>query len=104
MAKYHGAIGFMITKETAPGVWVEEIEEKTYSGDLMRNMAKYQSSGNVNDDINIANEISIIADSFAYERYGFMRYATYMGFKWKISHAEMQYPRIILTLGGVYNG
>lgn len=104
MAKFYGVIGYAMTKETAPGVWTEEIAEQSYYGDLTRNMRRLQDSGDLNDDINVANEISIVADPYANANFHSMRYVAFMGAKWKISKVEVQYPRLILTLGGVYNG
>ena len=103
MAKYCGKIGFAVCAETVPGVWTEQITERTYYGDLNRNTRKLQSSGNVNDNINISNEISIVADPFAYENFHSIRYATFMGTKWKVSSVDVQSPRLILSLGEVYN-
>lgn len=103
MAKYCGKIGFAVYAETVPGVWTEQITERTYYGDLKRNTRKLQSSGNVNDNINISNEISIVADPFAYENFHSIRYATFMGTKWKVSSVDVQSPRLILSLGEVYN-
>lgn len=104
MAKFYGVIGYAVTKETAPGVWTEEITEQSYYGDLTRNMRRLQDSGDLNDDINVVNEISIVADPYANANFHSMRYVAFMGAKWKISKVEVQYPRLILTLGGVYNG
>jgi hypothetical protein len=104
MAKYYGKIGYAETVETAPGVWTEEITERTYFGDLIRNTRRLQSSDKVNDDINIANELSIVADPYAMNNFHTMRYAEFMGARWKVSTVEVQYPRLILTLGGLYNG
>nr|DAV26744.1 MAG TPA: hypothetical protein [Caudoviricetes sp.] len=104
MAKFYGVIGYAVTKETAPGVWTEEIAEQSYYGDLTRNMRRLQDSGDLNDDINVANEISIVADPYANANFHSMRYVAFMGAKWKIIKVEVQYPRLILTLGGVYNG
>ena len=104
MAKFYGVIGYAVTKETAPGVWTEEIAEQSYYGDLTRNMRRLQDSGDLNDDINVANEICIVADPYANANFHSMRYVAFMGAKWKISKVEVQYPRLILTLGGVYNG
>ena len=104
MAKFYGVIGYAVTKENAQGVWTEEIAEQSYYGDLTRNMRRLQDSGDLNDDINVANEISIVADPYANANFHSMRYVAFMGAKWKISKVEVQYPRLILTLGGVYNG
>ena len=104
MAKFYGCIGFAVTEETRPGVWEEEIQEKNYFGDVVRNTKRYQTGEGLNDDINIANEISIVADPFANENFSTMRYIEFMGTKWKINSVEVQYPRLILSIGGVYNG
>ena len=104
MAKFYGAVGFAESVETKPGVWLEEITERKYSGDLIKNVRRLQSSGQVNDNVDISNQISIVADPFAYSNFHSMRYVTYMGANWKITSVEVQYPRLILTIGGLYNG
>lgn len=104
MAKFYGKIGYASTVETKPGVYEEQIVERFYYGDLIRNTRRLQSVDQVNDDINISNEISIVADPYATNNFHTMRYAVFMGTKWKISNVEVSYPRLILTLGGVYNG
>lgn len=103
MAKFFGLVGYAETVKTAPGVWEEQIVEYPYYGDLIRNTRQLQSVETLNDDINIANEISIVADPFARENFHKMRYVTFMGAKWKISKVEVGYPRLILTIGGLYN-
>lgn len=104
MAKFYGAIGYAVTEETKPGVWEEKITERMYYGDLSCNTRRLQSTERLNDNINIANEISIVADPFANENFHSMRYVEFMGAKWKITNVEVQYPRLILSVGGVYNG
>ena len=104
MAKWFGVIGFAETVETKPGVWEEQITEVNYYGDVMRNSRTLQTSDQLNDNVNIANQISIVADPFANQHFHNMRYAVYMGVKWKVSTVEVQRPRLILTIGGLYNG
>lgn len=104
MAKFYGAIGYAETVETDPGVWKEQITERNYYGDLIRNTRRLESSGNLNDDINVSNEISIVADPFAIQNFHAMRYVEFMGAKWKISNIEVRHPRLILSVGGLYNG
>lgn len=104
MNKFYGKIGYAISEETVPGVWVERIVERSYYGDVIRNIRRLQSSENLNDDINVSNEISIVVDAFANQNFHSMRYVEYMGTKWKVSSIEVKYPRLILSIGGVYNG
>lgn len=105
MAKWAGKIGYAETVETEPGDWDELITERQYYGDLIRNsrLLQHNSSG-VNDNINIANQISIIADPYANQNFHAMRYVEFMGAKWKITNVEVSYPRLTLTVGGLYNG
>jgi hypothetical protein len=103
MGKWCGKIGYVETVETSPGIFTEQITEKFYSGDVTRNVRKFQSGDKLNDNIDISNEISIVADPFAYDNFRFMRYIEFMGAKWKITNIEVQYPRLILTIGGVFN-
>lgn len=103
MAKWYGMIGYGETVETAPSVYREKIKERPYYGDIIKNVRRLQTSDNVNDDIAISNQLSIVSDPYACENFHSMRYATYMGTKWKITDVEVAYPRLTLTLGGVYN-
>lgn len=105
MAKFYGEIGYSETVETAPGVWTEQITKRNYSGDVIRNTSRWStSSDSTNDDLNINNQISIVADPFAYQKFHSMTYVEFMGAKWKITNVEVQYPRLLLTIGGVWNG
>lgn len=104
MAKFYGAVGYAETFEESPGVWKEKITEHHYCGDITRNNRRLQTSGQVNDNVNVSNEISIVADPYAVQNFHAMRYVEFMGSKWKISSVEVAYPRLILTVGDLYNG
>lgn len=104
MAKFNGKIGYATLEETSPGVWTETITERRYYGDVKKNTRVLQTSDQVNDNVGIANEISIVADPFAYQNFHSIRYVTYMGSLWKVKNIAVEYPRLLLTLGGLYNG
>lgn len=104
MAKFYGAIGYIINEKTAPDVITEHAIEKFYKGDLDRNTRKLEDSGELNDNINIFNQISILADPYANNHMYAMRYVRWRGAVWKITSVEVKQPKLILTLGGVYNG
>nr|DAJ59462.1 MAG TPA: hypothetical protein [Bacteriophage sp.] len=103
MAKFYGIIGFAEQQETSPGVWENVITERNYYGDLVRNSRRLISSDKVNDDITISNEFSILSDPFANQNFHSMQYIEYIGTKWKITEVRVEYPRLILTVGGKYN-
>lgn len=104
MAKWFGEIGFAETVETSPGVYKEQLTKRNYYGDVIRNSRRLQTTDKVNDDINISNQISIVSDPYAEDHIYAMRYAEFQGAKWKVSDVEVQRPRLLLTLGGLYNG
>lgn len=103
MPKFYGKIGFEESVETVPGVWEETITERNYYGEVVRNTRKLVASSHLNDDISINNEISIIADPYAKDHFHSMRYVEFLGTTWEVTSVEVQYPRLILSLGGVYN-
>lgn len=103
MAKFYGKIGYGKQAETVPGVWENQITELFYYGDVVRNTRGLQNSQNLNDSINVSNQFSIVADPFAVQNFHLMKYIEYMDTKWKITNVEVQYPRLILSVGGVYN-
>ena len=103
MAKFYGVIGYAISEETEPGVFEEQIIERNHVGDVIRNTRRLKEVGKINDDITISNQISILSDPFTSNNFHTMRYVSYMGSKWKVVEVEVQYPRLILTLGGLYN-
>ena len=104
MGKWHGNVGFAKTVETKPGIYEEQVAPKPYYGEVISNRWRRQNSGGVNDNIQIVNVISIVADAFANENCSDIAYVEYMGIKWKVTDVEPQYPRLLLTMGGVYNG
>lgn len=105
MNKWCGKIGFTYTGEVEPGVWVEnEVVEREYFGDLLSNRWRRQNTSNVNDDINISNQISIVADPYAIDHVSAMTWIEFSGEKWKVTDVEVQYPRLIVNIGGVYHG
>ena len=103
MTRFYGSIGYADSVEKAPGVWEDGIVVHSYYGDFLRNTRHLQSGETINDNINVANEISIVADPYARDNFQKMRYVEFMGAKWKISKVEVNYPRLILTIGGLYN-
>lgn len=104
MAKFYGAIGYGAAVESAPGVWTDVITEKSYFGDVLRNTRVLASGEKVNNDLSVNNSISIVADAYANEHFFAIRYIRWAGALWTVSEVEVQSPRLLLRLGGVYNG
>lgn len=103
MSKWFGKIGFAEPYESH-GVVKDCIVERQYFGEVVRNNRRWQETSKVNDDLTINNQISIVADPYALNTFHSIKYVEFMGSLWKVSSVEVQFPRLILEVGGVYNG
>ncbi len=104
MTKFYGEIGYGEQVEGAPGVWDDVITERNYYGDVQRNTRKLSEGTSINDDLTVNNLISIVADAYAFEHFFAIRYIKWQGALWTVSDVEVQRPRLLLRLGGVYHG
>lgn len=105
MAKFYGRIGYGTSVETEPGEYEDVIIERQYFGDVLRNSRRSESdSDSVNDNLSVGNSISIVSDAYANVHFHTMRYIEWAGTLWKVSDITVESPRLILKLGGVYNG
>lgn len=102
--KFYGNVGFAIQEETAPDVWQEQLTKRPYRGDVIRRRRKWGNGDNLNSEFSIENEISIVADDYISKNISLIRFVEWMGTSWNVRSVDVQYPRLILTLGGVYNG
>ena len=103
MGRFAGKVGYVVNQETSPGIWTDVITEKTYFGDLLSNSRRYEGS-DVNKNLVINNQVSILADPYAYEYFPYCKYVILNGAKWSVTNVTIERPRLILTLGGLYNG
>jgi hypothetical protein len=104
MARFYGAVGYIEYQETAIDVVSEVASERMYKGELLKNNRKLVGNDNINDNVTITNQVSILADPYALNHIYAIRYVNWMGTNWKVDNIEVQSPRLILSLGGVYNG
>lgn len=104
MARFHGAVGFGIPVEIRPGVWDDQIVERNYYGDVIRNTRRWSSTDEVNDNLKVDNMISIVVDSYAQEHFFQIKFIRWQGVSWTVSNVQVERPRAILYLGEVYNG
>ena len=106
MARYFGEVGYGAITEQPPasGVWIDQITEVSYYGDVLRNTRKSESGDSLNNDISVGNSISIVADEYATVHFFNIKYVRWSGVLWTVSSVEVKSPRLVLSLGGVYNG
>lgn len=104
MAKYAGLVGYVTQEETVPGVWIPVATERKMRGDVIGLGYSFQENEKVNDDITLQHRLSLVGDPFAYKHFTTIKYVHYLGVKWKVTGVQIQRPRLILSLGGVWNG
>jgi hypothetical protein len=104
MARFYGRVGYAEPVEEASGVWVDQITEQSYYGDVVQNTRILQASENLNSDVVIQNLISIVADQYAIDHFFAIRYVEWMGVLWTVPSVQVQSPRLLLRIGEVYNG
>lgn len=103
MAKFFGEVGFGELSETAPGVWENTIVKRNYKGELVQIARQYQTAEKINQDIMVNNEIHILGDEYAFNNFAYIKYVNWAGVNWIVNKVTVQYPRLILSLGGVSN-
>lgn len=104
MTRFSGKVGYGETVEVSPGVHEDRIVEYVYFGDVVRNSLKFREGEKVNNDLSVSNSISIVADAYANQHFFAIRYVEWAGTLWTVEEVEVQSPRLLLRLGGVYNG
>lgn len=104
--RFHGPVGYGTSIEEPPdsGIWVDQIEEFSYFGDVIANTRMLEAAEGLNDDISVQNRISVVADEFAFQHFFKIKYVGWMGSLWTVTKVEVRAPRLILSLGSVYNG
>ena len=103
-SRFYGEVGYAPTEVDETGVARETIIKRMYYGDVIRLSSKWQANENRNDDISVAHRISIIADEYAVQNFPYIKYVEWMGVRWEVKTIDVEHPRLILSLGGVYNG
>ena len=106
MTKWFGKVGYSETVDNGSGVWKPQDTDREYYGEVKRNATRWSGNSNsTNDDLTVNTQISIVADAFAIEKFHAIKWIEFMGVKWNVDNVDpTQPPRLILTLGGVWNG
>ncbi len=104
MTKFSGKVGYGQNVKTGPGVFELQITERAYFGDVIRQTRSLEAGEKVLSDIRVGNSLSILADAYALNHFVTIQYVEWMGGLWVVEEATVQTPRLILRLGGVYNG
>jgi len=107
MARFYGPVGIsqQVEEPADSGIWVEQVIELNFFGDINRNARRSENQDQANDSVVLENTISIVVDHSAIEQLLYdIRYVVWVGKRWKVDSVEIQPPRLLLRLGSVYNG
>lgn len=105
MAKFHGKVGFgAASVNKGGGVWEVDIVEKLFYGDHIRNGRRLDTDNSVNGTLTRSDRIEIMASPFAYANAELIRYVELRGVLWEVTTVSEERPRLVLQLGGKYNG
>lgn len=102
--RFYGEVGYIIPVEKSRGLFVDEEIKRLYSGEFIRMSSSWKNGEGINDDLTLGNRISIVGDPFAYEHFSSIKFVDFGGAKWKVNSIEVSFPRLILSIGGLYNG
>lgn len=104
MNKWHGIVGYITNTEVEPGDWRPTVTETAYFGEVLEYTSRWNSTNSANDNTDITARISIVADPYAYQNFSKIKFAEFMDAMWEVKSVSPKYPRLVLALGGVYNG
>lgn len=104
MARFYGRVGFGHTVEVRPGVWEDVITERKLYGDVLRPGRSFEEGDKVHRDVRMTNRLSVLADNYVNENIAAIRFVEWKGVLWYITKIDEERPRLILSLGEVYNG
>lgn len=102
--RFCGIVGYVTTDTDDYGVSSQVQTERTYYGDVQKLTTRWQTADKFNDDLNVSHRISILADPYAIQNFPYIKYVEWMGVRWTVQTVELARPRLILSIGGVYNG
>lgn len=104
MAKFSGLVGYITQSEISPGVWSSVENSIMMKGDVIRQSSNTQNDDKVNSDITLSHRVSLIGDAYSFGNYYNIKWVDIRGAKWEVESVEIQRPRLIVTLGGIWNG
>jgi len=103
MARFYDKVGYELPATRVGGVWKANIVERDMNGDVLKALRSLEPSDKVNDDFRLQNRISVMADAYALENFTYIKFVKWNGVRWTAATVEVERPRLIITLGGVYH-
>lgn len=102
MSRFSGKLGFVITRETEEGVWLEDVVEISVKGTIRSLWVRNNNNASVNTDLRLTDEISVLMDTKIKTHLETLKYVVWKGSKWEVQSIGVNYPRLTINLGGLY--
>lgn len=107
--RFYGNVVYVeqVEREDRPGVMVDKPTVRTVKGNVKKNFYRWKNNPNQStlDAENVSHIIEIVADPYAINHFGSMRYIEWLGQKWKIESVDASsLPQLTIYVGGLYNG
>lgn len=102
MSRFSGKLGFVITRETEEGVWLEDFVELPVKGTIRNLYVRNDNSSSANTNLRLTNEISVLMNSNIETYLETLKYVVWKGSKWEVQSIGANYPRLTINLGGPY--
>ena len=102
MPRFSGKLGFVMTRETEEGVWLEEKIEIPIKGTIRSLYVRNDNNSSVNTNLRLTNEVSVLLNSKIATYLETLKYVVWKGSKWEVQSIGVNYPRLTINLGGLY--
>ena len=102
MSRFSGKLGFVMTRETEEGVWLEDFVELPVKGTIRSLYVRNDNSSSANINLRLTNEISVLMDTKIQTYLQTLKYVVWKGLKWEVQSIGVNYPRLSINLGGPY--
>ena len=102
MSRFSGKLGFVMTRETEEGVWLEDKIEIPVKGTIRSLYVRNDNNSSVNSNLRLTNEVSVLMNSKITTYLETLKYVVWKGSKWEVQSIGVNYPRLTINLGGLY--
>lgn len=107
--RFAGLVGYIETEETSPGIHLPVETTRKMRGDVLSAKTQNSQDGRTTEtslykDIRLSHRFSLVGDAYSFKNYMYLKWIIVEGHKWEVSSVEIQSPRLLISIGGLYNG
>ena len=105
--RFHGYLGYEGPSVEDPpdsGIYKASVVERVHTGVIVKHRRNQDNATSINGVMSVNNDISIVGDPYALEHLHNLKYIRWNNVCWTVTSVETDTPRIIVSIGEVYNG